>query len=268
MTRDTAASVFALATPLILALLGALFGALTRTVSRAARARGYELDLSVLGRGAVGVAADFAQHVVADLKDPTKHGTWDAVAARAVRDDAVARLARLYPAQFESVVGQIGAIAARELLGTLIEHAVVLLKTPPRAHAVGDLFGETVLPPSAPAPVPLTISPSALIPPGAIAQRGHIRAALLGVVLLVSLAGFTLRCIHAPTLPPVSGCTPGATACERDAKMVCSSTRRWEPAGDEPCAAQGRVCAMTDAGARCVRVTVTTDGGTTDATDQ
>jgi hypothetical protein len=97
------------------------------------------------------------------------------------------------------------------------------------------------------------------VPPPNDPQRGHIRRALLGLVLLISLAGFALRCIHAPVLPPVVGCTPGASVCDHDAKMVCSSTGRWEPAGDESCAAQGRVCAMTDGGARCVRLT---DGGT------
>lgn len=159
MNRDIAASVITLATPLILALLGAFFGALTSAVKRWSRARGYDIDLSVLERGAVGVAADFAQHVVADLKDPRKPGTWDTIAARAVRDDAVSRLARLYPEQFQSVAAQIGSTAARELLGTLVERAVVAMKASPRTAALGAAV-EAVLPPSAPAAVPRAIEPA------------------------------------------------------------------------------------------------------------
>lgn len=93
-------------------------------------------------------------------------------------------------------------------------------------------------------------------------QRGHIRAAGMGLLLLAACAGFALRCVHTPVLPPVSGCVPGTTACAGDVKMVCSNGQRWEPQGDEPCAAQQRVCAMTDGGAHCVRVT---DGGVPDA---
>ena len=76
----------------------------------------------------------------------------------------------------------------------------------------------------------------------------------------------TLACSCHPQLPPVSGCTPGAWRCADDRPELCSPSHRWEPRGDEPCAAQQRVCAVlpTDGGvrARCARMTVTTDGGT------
>jgi hypothetical protein len=86
----------------------------------------------------------------------------------------------------------------------------------------------------------------------ASAQRGHVRAALLGVLLLAVVVFSALRC-H-PQLPPVAGCTPGASRCHDDRPEVCSGSQRWEPAGDDTCAAVGGVCVVDDArGARCAR---------------
>lgn len=53
--------------------------------------------------------------------------------------------------------------------------------------------------------------------------------------------------------------TPGAYSCEGDQPQYCSPTRERTPIGDEPCSAQGRVCALNDAGvARCA---APADGG-------
>jgi len=49
-----------------------------------------------------------------------------------------------------------------------------------------------------------------------------------------------------PRLPPVSGCTPGASTCLRDRPAICSSSQRWEPVGDLPCASVGGACIVTD----------------------
>ena len=54
-----------------------------------------------------------------------------------------------------------------------------------------------------------------------------------------------------PRLPPVSGCNPGAQACLADAPHVCSTSQRWERAGDLACAAVGGVCSVLDGRAYC-----------------
>ena len=51
-----------------------------------------------------------------------------------------------------------------------------------------------------------------------------------------------------PNLPPVSGCTPGASSCVGDSPAVCSASQRWQRAGDVSCAAIGGVCVVSDAG--------------------
>lgn len=93
---------------------------------------------------------------------------------------------------------------------------------------------------------------TAAAPPPSDPQAGFISVGMLKALLLMVFVGVVMQCVHPTPLPPVTGCTPGTTMCVGDAKMVCSSSRRWEPAGDEPCSVQGRVCAETDAGARCV----------------
>ena len=75
--------------------------------------------------------------------------------------------------------------------------------------------------------------------------HGVLRA-LLACVLLSG-------CACHPILPPVVGCHAGEQRCgPHGYPEVCSSTGRFEPAGDVACA-----CVVTDAGvAVCVR-----DGG-------
>jgi hypothetical protein len=55
----------------------------------------------------------------------------------------------------------------------------------------------------------------------------------------------------------VSGCpqwerprcpTPGVYSCVREHPYYCAPSRELTPMGDEPCTAQGRVCALDDAG--------------------
>ena len=51
-----------------------------------------------------------------------------------------------------------------------------------------------------------------------------------------------------PNLPPVSGCTPGASSCVGDSPAVCSASQRWQRAGDVSCAAIGGECVAPDGG--------------------
>ncbi len=148
------------------------------------------------------------------------------------------------------VLGAFGAVAALYALSR---------RRPPGLDA---RHGDDAMPPRPEAPPP--IDP----------QRGHIRAGLLGVALLVSAGLFATRCastqralLTAAAAPPASGCTPGAQRCDGARREVCgrdaTGDARWWPAdppypdgGLRACATR---CALTDAGvAVCV---APTDGG-------
>ena len=69
-------------------------------------------------------------------------------------------------------------------------------------------------------------------------------------VAVVLAAVFVACALNAcrPNLPPVSGCTPGASACERDRPVTCSASQRWTPAGDRDFRSVGGVCVVGDSG--------------------
>lgn len=94
-------------------------------------------------------------------------------------------------------------------------------------------------------------------------RMARVGLGLCVLVLATLLLGTaTLRCT--PRLPPVSGCAPLTTRCTASGRPeVCSSSRRWEPIGDSPCAAAGEVCVETPR-AHCapMQITASTDGGT------
>lgn len=84
-------------------------------------------------------------------------------------------------------------------------------------------------------------------------ERGTVRVSVMlslsGAILVASLAGALLA--GCPRLPPVSGCTPLSYRCtDAGRPEVCSSSQRWQPIGDESCAAAGAVC-VVDRTAHC-----------------
>lgn len=89
-------------------------------------------------------------------------------------------------------------------------------------------------------------------------QRGSVDLpGLLTCLIAAILAGALLA--GCPNWNRPACTTPGAYSCVSDQPRWCSTTGELTPIGDEPCAAQGRVCALTDAGvARCARLS---DGG-------
>jgi len=105
-------------------------------------------------------------------------------------------------------------------------------------------------------------------------KNDHVRSALAGVLLLMTLAFASLRCaptqralLTAAAAPPASGCTPGAQRCDGASREVCgrdaTGDARWWPAdppypdgGARACATS---CALTDAGVAVC--TAPTDGG-------
>lgn len=105
-------------------------------------------------------------------------------------------------------------------------------------------------------------------------ERGHLRPALLGVLMLVAAGLFATRCaptqralLVAAAAPVASPCTPGAQRCDGASREVCgrdaTGDARWWPAdppypdgGARACATS---CALTDAGVAVC--TAPTDGG-------
>lgn len=128
-TREAIALVAQLATPLLLACLGFLFAWLQRKLSSATQDQKLLGALDLLAHGAQGVVADLSQHVVEDLKNPDKPGTWDKVTQAAVRETAVRRLHEMYP-HAVAELQKANPEKVAEILGTLVEAAVLKYKKP------------------------------------------------------------------------------------------------------------------------------------------
>lgn len=94
-------------------------------------------------------------------------------------------------------------------------------------------------------------------------QSGRARVDVVALLAAVALCLVGLGAVLSgcPRLPPVVGCTPMAYRCTDDGRpQVCSSTQRWEPIGDESCAAGGAVC-VVERTAHCAPMQITADGG-------
>ena len=187
MTRDLVATATAALLPLFLLALTALTAGLAALIARHIRDKRYGAAVTLLAYGAAGVVADFAQHVVTDLKDPARPGTWNRVTAASVKLQAVALLRSLFPlavALVTSVLREPSRVDA--LLGTLLERAVVDLKTrgvSPVSIGARDIRELTVqvdAGPPAPAPEAPVASPGEPTPKLA----GQSGRASVGVMLL------------------------------------------------------------------------------------
>lgn len=226
MTRDLIASATAALLPFVLLALTALAAALAALIARHIRDKRYGAAVTLLAYGAAGVVADLAQHVVAGLKDPTRTGTWNRVAADAVKQEAVALLRSLYPLAITFVTDVLhDPTKVDALLGTLIEREVVNLKAltaaAPGSTGVHDIQALTVQVdaiPASPAPAPTdepsppTPSPTSgegdaeeLAPtPAPSAQSG--RASVAAMLLTVLALGFVTPFVACGPRPvPVDG---------------------------------------------------------------
>ena len=136
----------------------------------------------------------------------------------------------------------------------------VALPRPPAPAAIDALRGPTLMgrePDAAP------FDPQArqtIAPPGD-GQRGSasVRSLLAVVVTLTVVLPLGVALSGCPNWNRPACTTPGAYSCVSDQPTWCSTTRELTPIGDEPCAAQGRVCGLrADGRAGCLR---TVDGG-------
>lgn len=144
MNRELVASVVTALLPLALIALTALAARAASVAVRYIHDRRLALAVELAAYGAAGVVADLMQHVVRDLKDPAKPGAWNDVAAAAVRLRAVARMRELYPSAVR-VLEQAADDPKRvdDLLATLVERAVVDLKTHPPGPSLPTAVSES-----------------------------------------------------------------------------------------------------------------------------
>lgn len=139
MSRETVTSLAVILLPLLLTALGALAAWGTRALTKLIKDRRTALALEVIANGAAAIVADLAQHVVADLKDPSKPGEWTHVAAATVRVRAVERVKQLYPqAVALAQEALVNPERLNDLLGTVVERAVVDLKAKVPAKPVAN----------------------------------------------------------------------------------------------------------------------------------
>ncbi|TAK27229.1 MAG: hypothetical protein EPO40_16530 [Myxococcaceae bacterium] len=218
MSRESIASALLILLPLALTALAALAAWGTRAITRLIKDRRVALALEVIANGAAAIVADLAQHVVADLKDPSKPGDWTHVAAATVRVRAVERVKQLYP---QAVALAAEALANPErindLLGTVVERAVVDLKAkaPSKAvEAIGPVIGREAVVPEVAAQLADEVVPRD-------GQRGSISLRALLAVALLSLVALAASCIparrfvldHTDGVPARVACTPRTQAC-------------------------------------------------------
>lgn len=128
MTREFMALATQALQPLLLAVIAAFGAWAAAALRRWTQNARIAAVVDTITRGAEGVVADIAQHVVDDLKDPSKPGSWDAVSQAAARRTAIERIRRLLPGDVAALEAHVGLDAAAELLGTLVERAVVASK--------------------------------------------------------------------------------------------------------------------------------------------
>lgn len=128
MSRETVALLVQALQPLLLVIVATAASMAAAWVRRRTQDARVVAAVDTLSRGAEGVVADLSQHLVDDLKDPSKPGTWDQVAQASARATAMARLRRLLPGDVAALESSVGPERATELLGTLVERAVVASK--------------------------------------------------------------------------------------------------------------------------------------------
>ncbi|MEZ4391978.1 MAG: hypothetical protein R3A48_12850 [Polyangiales bacterium] len=220
MSRETIASLSATLLPFLLVALAALGARLVAFAAQHIRDKRLSVAVQLAAYGAAAVVADVAQHVVEDLKDPNKPGTWDKIAMSSARTTAIARVRKLYPGAVSVITAALkdpGKV--EELLGTLVERAVVELK--------GASLGA---PSSEPRLVP---PPSSKVPPPIPPQAGFARPGAVALLLAVALclAGLGAVLTGCPPVPPTDGGAPVVTPSDwtRTARIATSVGRGLIP---------------------------------------
>ena len=233
-------------------------------VRRLLAQRLYVAQTRVLERRARAVVAE-TQGSVDALKDPARPGVWSEMMAARVRAEAINRVRALEPLACQTVLDALDGDAQKldGLIGTYVEESVRTMRqweTAPGAPSITTgqpavLDTERALPrPEAPAP----IAP-------ANPQAGHIRAAAMGVLMLLAAGLLTTRCRPATDagyamagLPAATQCSAREYRCNAGIPEVCergntsTGALRWWPT--VPPGPDGRRVT-------CARCVVDVDGG-------
>lgn len=195
----------------------------------------------VLTWPAVGAALLLAARYLLNLRTPEQ---WVALGERSPRLQGLLRFAR-----------GAGLDPVKALQG--IEQMLTGVVTPDSALRAAELAIENAALRAALAR--LGASPSTVIEAAAVGRtpstpnpqsgRAALSALLALVVGLTVVLPLGVALMGCPKLPPVSGCAPMSQRCSpAGAPEVCSSSQRWEPAGDLSCTAAGGVCVVGDGG--------------------
>lgn len=142
MSRDDVASALDVLSPLIVCVLSVFVARASHWVAAHARDRRLALAFELVAYGTAAQVAELQHDVVDALKDPSRPGTWDDVAAGAVKSRAVGAVKRLYPDAVDVIARagrspeQIDAILAAE-----VERAVA------QAKAAARVAGPPAAPP-------------------------------------------------------------------------------------------------------------------------
>lgn len=140
-----------------------------------------------------------------------------------------------------------------DVIAELATNALGAINKVLSARGSTPLFPPAAVPPSG-SGAPLVGRPGGS--PGRASVGALVALAVGGPVALLLVAAALPGC---PSWQRPACPTPGAYRCAGDMPEFCAPSKQWTPAGDEPCARQGRACALDDDGvAFCA---ATTDGG-------
>lgn len=233
MSRETAALLLQALQPLLLALITAAAAWAAAQIRRRTQDARITAAVDRLARGAEGVVADLAQHLVQDLKDPSKPGSWDRVAAQSARATAITRLRRLFPQEVAALEAG-GAGRVEELLGALVERGVVAAKG-------------SSLP-----PIP-SVVPSKVVPVDHSGERGSVRLGAVALLLATALCIAGLGAVLTGCREP-SNCNRQVDAwrCSPEGRPErCSEGNVWRSYAYGPCSLTREVCVSVPGAAFC-----------------
>ena len=162
MAREIIAQIMSYLIPVLVPAIAAYLAAvILRRVpdSRIASA------LSLIDYLAVGIVAALYQETVADLKDPSKPGEWNDVAARAVKTAAMSQLRDVGSSVVEILIAcGMAPTKVEVILSTAVEKAVVDLNTKVAPPQTKVALTDVTIPPSTPVETPAVavVTPPAL----------------------------------------------------------------------------------------------------------
>jgi predicted secreted protein len=136
-TREFAAQALSLILPFFITLLGILMGLATNWVRTHYRIGAQNTAVDAVREAAMTAASSAMQRMVTDLKDPTKPGTWGAIAAASVKSSVVQDAQTLSAQALARLKSSNWTDEQRtKLVEQLVERAVLEIKSRAKPAAV------------------------------------------------------------------------------------------------------------------------------------